>query len=57
LKAAHGLVKGQQQLNVANDHTKDIVVIEPYKYDPEVNLRKLYLTIIMHEYLFIIVKH
>jgi hypothetical protein len=57
LKSAHNLVKGQQQLNVAKDHTKNIVVIDPYRYDPEVSLRKLYLAIIMHEYPFIIVEH
>jgi hypothetical protein len=42
---------------VAKDHTKDIVVIEPYRYDLEVSLRNLYLAIIMHEYPFIIVEH
>jgi hypothetical protein len=42
---------------VAKDHTKNTVVIEPYRYDPEVSLRKLYLAIIMHEYSFIIVEH
>jgi hypothetical protein len=42
---------------VAKDHTKNIVVIELYRYDPEVSLRKLYLAIIMHEYPFIIVEH
>jgi hypothetical protein len=57
LKSAHTVVKGQKQLSVAKDHTKNIVVIEPYRYDPEVSLRKLYLAIIMHEYHFIIVEH
>jgi hypothetical protein len=42
---------------VAKDYTKNIVVTEPYRYDSEVSLRKLYLAIIMHEYPFDIVEH
>jgi hypothetical protein len=57
LKPAHNIVKGQKQLNVAKDHTKNIVVIESYRYGSEVSLRKLYLVFIMHEYPFNIVEH
>ena len=38
LKAAHSLVKGQKKLSVAKDHTKNTVVIQPYRYDSEVSL-------------------
>jgi hypothetical protein len=57
LKSAHNIVKGQKQFSVPKDHTKNIVVIEPYRYDSKVSLRKLYLAIIMHEYPFNIVEH
>jgi hypothetical protein len=57
LKSAHSIVKGQQQLKSKKDHGTDINVIQPFRYDPEVSLRKLYLAIIMHEYPFNIVEH
>jgi hypothetical protein len=57
LTLAHITFKGQKQLSVAKDHTKNSVVIEPYWYDSGVSLKKLYLTIIMHEYPFNIVEH
>jgi hypothetical protein len=57
LKSAHSIVKGQQQLKVEKDHGKDITVVEPYRYDQEASLKKLYLAIIMHEYPFNIVEH
>jgi hypothetical protein len=50
LKSAHNIVKGQQQLNIEKDHGKDITVVQPFKYDLEVSLKKFYLAIIMHEY-------
>jgi hypothetical protein len=50
-------VKGQQQLNIEKDHGKDMTVVQPFKYDLEVSLKKIYLAIIMHEYLFNIVEH
>ncbi|GJN37874.1 hypothetical protein PR202_gb26871 [Eleusine coracana subsp. coracana] len=57
LRSAHSIVKGQTCLKAEKDHEKGITVIQPYKYDPEVSLKKLYLTIIMHEYPFSIVEH
>jgi hypothetical protein len=57
LKSAHNVVKGQQQLNIEKDHGKDMTVVQPFKYDLEVSLKKFYLAIIMHEYLFNIVEH
>lgn len=57
LKHYHSIVKGQQQLKSETDHEKGMTVIEPYKYDQEVSLRKLYIAIIMHEYPFNIVEH
>jgi len=53
LRSAHGIVKGQQQLNVGTEITH----IQPYKYDQEASLKKLNLAIIMHEYPFNIVEH
>jgi hypothetical protein len=50
LKSAHNIVKGQQQLNIEKDHGKDKTVVQPFKYDLEVSLKKFYLAIIMHEY-------
>jgi hypothetical protein len=38
----------QQQLKVEKSEGKDIV--ETYKYDPEVSLKKFYQAIVMHEY-------
>ena len=57
LKHYHSIVKGQQLLKSETDHEKGMTVIEPYKYDQEVSLRKLYIAIIMHEYPFNIVEH
>jgi hypothetical protein len=57
LRTTHSVVKGQQQLAVGMDHGKDINIVEPYKYDQEVNSRKFYLAIIMHGYPFNIVEH
>jgi hypothetical protein len=57
LKSAHSVVKGQQQLKSEKDHGRDITVVEPYKYDQEVSLRKFYLAIVMHEYPFNIAQH
>jgi hypothetical protein len=57
LRTTHSVVKGQQQLAVGKDHEKDINIVEPYKYDPEVSSRKFYLAIIMHEYPSNIVEH
>jgi hypothetical protein len=57
LKSAHNIVKGQQQLNIEKDHGKDITVVQPFRYDLEVSLKKFYLAIIMHEYHFNIVEH
>jgi hypothetical protein len=57
LKSTHNIVKGQLQLKTEKDHGKDITVIEPYKYDQEVSLKKLYLAIVMHEYPFNMVEH
>ena len=57
LRSAHGIVKGQQQLNVGKDVGTEITHIQPYKYDQEASLKKLNLAIIMHEYPFNIVEH
>ena len=57
LRSAHRIVKGQRQLSMVKDHEKDCTVVEPYKFDQAVSLRKLYLAIIMHEYPFNIVEH
>jgi hypothetical protein len=50
-------VKGQQQLKVEKDSSKDMTTIAPYRYDEEVSLRKFYLAIVMHEYPFNIAEH
>ncbi len=57
LRTAHSIVQGQQQLKVEKDHGKDITVVEPYRYDQEASVKKLYLAIIMHEYPFQMVEH
>lgn len=57
IRTTHSVVKGQQQLAVGKDHGKDINIVEPYKYDPEVSSTKFYLAIIMHEYPFNIVEN
>uniref|UniRef100_A0A0A9GL37 hAT-like transposase RNase-H fold domain-containing protein n=1 Tax=Arundo donax TaxID=35708 RepID=A0A0A9GL37_ARUDO len=57
LRSAHSIVEGQQQLKVGKDHGKDITIVEPYRYDQEANVKKLYLAIIIHEYPFNIVEH
>lgn len=57
LKLHHSVVKGQQQLKAQKDQEKGINVVEPYKYDEEASLRKLYVAIIMHEYPFNMVEH
>lgn len=57
LKLHHSVVKGQQQLKAQKDQEKGINVVEPYKYDEEASLRKLYVAIIMHEYPFNMVGH
>src|SRR6266540_5306875 len=53
----HNLSSGQQLLKVGKNDTMDSSPIEPYRYDQEASLRKLYLAIIMHEYPFNIVEH
>jgi hypothetical protein len=57
LRVAHSVVKGQQQLKVEKDSSKDMTTIAPYRYDEEVSLRKFYLAIVMHEYPFNIAEH
>jgi hypothetical protein len=57
LKSAHNIVKDQLQLNIEKDHGKDITMVQPFKYDLEVGLKKFYLAIIMHGYPFNIVEH
>ena len=51
VNAKHDVKKGQQQLKVEKSEGKDI--IETYKYDPEVSLKKFYQAIVMHEYPFV----
>ena len=50
-------MQGQLCLKTEKDHGKDITVIEPYKYDQDVSLKKFHLAIVMHEYPFNIVEH
>lgn len=57
LKSAHNIVKGQLQLKAEKDNGKDVTNIQPYRYDQEISVKKLYLAIIMHEYPFNIVEH
>jgi hypothetical protein len=57
LKSHHKQVKGQLQLKAEKDSGKDVIAIVPYRYDYETSLKKLYLTVIMHEYPFNIVEH
>ena len=57
LRTSHSIVKGQQQLKVEKDNDKNIIVVQPYKYDEEASVRKFYLAIVMHEYPFNIVDH
>ena len=55
VNAKHDVKKGQQQLKVEKSEGKDI--IETYKYDPEVSLKKFYQAIVMHEYPFVMAEH
>jgi hypothetical protein len=55
VNAKHDVKKGQQQLKVQKSEGKDIV--ETYKYDPEVSLKKFYEAMVMHEYPFMMVEH
>jgi len=57
LKSSHSIVKGQLQLKAEKDNGKDVTAIQPYRYDQEAGVKKLYLAIIMHEYPFNIVEH
>jgi hypothetical protein len=57
LKSAHKTLKGQLQLKSEKDNGKDVTTIQPYRYDQEASLKKLYLAIIMHEYPFNMVEH
>jgi hypothetical protein len=50
-------VKGQQQIKVEKENGKDIVAVQPYRYDEEASLRKFYLAMVMHEYPFNITEH
>jgi hypothetical protein len=51
LKLKHYIKKGQQELQVQNVEG-DNVVVQTFKYDPEVSLKKFYKAMIMHEYPF-----
>jgi hypothetical protein len=57
LRPAHSIVKGQLQLKAEKNHGKDVNTIQPYRYDQEAGVKKLYLAIIMHQYPFNIVEH
>ncbi|KAF0909371.1 hypothetical protein E2562_035812 [Oryza meyeriana var. granulata] len=57
LRSAHGVVKGQQQLQVGKSHGKSVSYVEPFRYDPEVSIKKFYEAIIMHEYPFAMAEH
>lgn len=57
LRTSHSIVKGQQQLKVEKDNDKNIIAVQPYKYDEEASVRKFYLAIVMHEYPFNIADH
>jgi hypothetical protein len=56
LKLKHYIKKGQQELQVQNVEG-DNVVVQTFKYDPEVSLKKFYKAMIMHEYPFMMVEH
>ena len=57
LKSKHSTVKGQQQLKVGKNPGSVAAHVQPFKYDQEASLKKLNLTITMHEYPFNIVEH
>jgi hypothetical protein len=53
LKSAHSVVKGQLQLKAEKEHGKDVTNIQPFRYDQDASVKKLYLAVINiveHEY-------
>ena len=57
LKSKHIIVEGQQQLKVGKNPGSENAHVQPFKYDQEASLKKLNLSITMHEYPFNLVEH